>query len=76
MIARAESVDSVGTFDCNSESSAVISGPMRSARVLSICPSLMKVVPSSVIAMRTRAAVVTPARAWPSALRSRSFSQG
>ena len=39
----------------NSASSSAIAGPTRSGRVLSTCPSLIKVVPSSVMASRTRA---------------------
>ena len=42
-------------LDCSFANSSVHSAPRRSGRVLRICPTLMKVAPSSVSALRSRA---------------------
>jgi len=59
MVARTAAGGSGGVLERNWPSSRLSSGPTTSGRVLSIWPSLTKVVPSSVRARRMRASRVS-----------------
>ena len=75
IVARTTSGGSAGASVCRCANSRAISGPIRSGRVLSTWPSLMKVVPSSVNARRTRSSILRSGIFWPSTLRIRSWTQ-